>query len=89
MLSNLPACLGVIGLAISSSCKSLTNLATPSFLSAAVRIDKEFLDIASITSTSTAFSEPVNLISKGLLGKDPLAILGPLAVSSAIFLQKG
>ena len=80
-------CLGVTGLASPINCKSLNNFAVPSFLSAAVRIDNEFLDIASIGSTSIISSDPSIFIANGLLGNEPPAIVGALIpASSTMFL---
>ena len=84
MVFNLPACLALTFLASPIDCRSLKSLAVPSFLSAAVRIDSEFLDIASIGSASIGFSDPVIFILNGLLGNDPPAILGPCISASSI-----
>ena len=64
----------------------LTSLLTPSFFREAVNKDKEFLEIASITPISNCFSDPSNLIDKGLFGSTPAAIRGPSTAPSIICL---
>ena len=63
--------------------KSLINFIVPSFFIAAVKIDKEFLAIASIGSTSIFSSDPFIGIFKGLLGNEPPAMVGAVMFASS------